>query len=117
MKSLFLFTSWGRGAYLDRWSFLHLLWGGVYAVVFRTLGFTITQGWWATLIVATAWEIYERLFGKIETIPNSILDVVLAVAGFALLHRFVPEGRVAVDAALALCLLLAISLLKFLSTR
>lgn len=76
---------------IDSWSFAHFLSG-------LALG-AAPLGWWTALSAIVGYEGFEGLLRRIrlkdgglfeyESWPNIAADIVLGLAGFAILHQFV----------------------------
>jgi hypothetical protein len=103
--ALFEFGSWGSGVYLDRWALVHFAWGFMFAAVFRMLGVPKKWAYGMMLCLALIWEAYEWYTGSHDRIQNSVLDVILASAGFWLMHRWWPKVKLTTDALTVLLIL------------
>lgn len=104
-RMMFEFGSWESGIYLDRWALVHFAWGFMLASVFRMLGFSKKLAYSIALSMMLFWEVYEWYTGSHDRIQNSALDVILASAGFWLMHRWWPRVKITTDALVVLLIL------------
>lgn len=114
-RALFEFSSWGQGVYLDRWSFLHFAWGFMLAAIFRMLGISKKWAYIFSLILMLGWEIAEWYTGSHDRIANSALDVLLASAGFWLMHYRWPKLKFITDALVVIVILDVTVVIKVIS--
>lgn len=110
-----VFSSWALGAYLDRWSFVHFAWGFMLASVLRILGVPKKWAYVIVLFLALIWEAYEWYTGSHDYPTNSLCDVLLASAGFWLMHRLWPKVKLTTDALTVLLILGATVVAKVLA--
>lgn len=82
MKTITRLFSWQDNAFLDLWSIVHILWGGI-------LGFVAIHKKWSfypSLVIATIliifWEYIEYVWGINESWTNILSDIVLGITGF-----------------------------------
>jgi hypothetical protein len=73
---------WMRGKAFDLWSIPHFLFGVLMAFVPYITGFSILTSLSLTLILAMAWEVYEKFKDIKETMQNSLLDILLPIVAF-----------------------------------
>lgn len=101
---------WREGEVLDFWSVPHLLAGALLAALGHYLGLAFWQVAIPSLVLLIGWEFFEMARGIDETVPNRIMDVVLGVAGFALMIAvFVSfDGNVAFSATAVVLFLWAV---------
>lgn len=80
------FNLWAEGKYIDFWTINHILAGAVIAGV----SVISSVPFWTIVIVlfslTIVWEIYETIKNIRETIENKILDVIVAMVGFAIIY-------------------------------
>jgi hypothetical protein len=114
-RALFEFGSWQSGVYLDRWAFVHFAWGFMLAAVFRMLGLPKKWAYSLALLMMLVWELYEWYTGSHDRIQNSVLDVILASAGFWLMHHWWPKVKLTTDALVVLLILGATLVVKVLA--
>ncbi|MFQ5661922.1 MAG: hypothetical protein ACE5F2_01580 [Candidatus Paceibacteria bacterium] len=80
------FNLWSEGKYIDFWTVNHIWAGAVIAGV----SVISSVPFWTSVIVlfslTIVWEIYETIKNIRETIENRILDVIVAVVGFAVIY-------------------------------
>jgi len=79
---------WQKGRVFDLWSIPHFLFGILMAFLPPLLGVSLLTTLALTLILAMLWEIYEKFVDIKETIPNSLLDIILPVAALTLTSYF-----------------------------
>lgn len=75
---------WQKGRAFDLWSIPHFLFGAIMAFVPPITGFSILTALSLTLILAMAWEIYEKFMDIKETMQNSLLDILLPIVAFTM---------------------------------
>jgi multidrug transporter EmrE-like cation transporter len=75
---------WKKGQVVDLWSVPHFLFGILMAFFPILIGFSIWASLVLTLLFAMLWEIYEKFIDIKETIPNSLIDILLPVLAFIL---------------------------------
>ncbi len=75
---------WQKGRAFDLWSIPHFLFGILTAFLPALIGISLLTALTLTLVLAMAWEIYEKFVDIKETIPNSLLDILLPVVAFTL---------------------------------
>ena len=73
--------TWGHGRYLDPWSFLHLLTGVLLGILWLWFEVSLWEALATTALLAVLYEGFEMWLEIIEDWQNSLLDVVVAVAG------------------------------------
>ncbi len=75
---------WRKGRAFDLWSIPHFLFGILTALLPSLIDMSLLTALTLTLLFAMAWEIYEKFVSIKETIPNSLLDILLPVVAFTL---------------------------------
>ncbi len=91
-------SSWSLGVYIDRWSFVHFGWGFMLAALLRMLGFSKKWAYVIALTLMVGWEFVELYLAGADRIQNSLMDILLASAGFWLMHYFWPRPGFKTDA-------------------
>lgn len=71
--------------YIDFWSAPHFLFGVLLGQVSRAFQVSLIFTGIAVVLVAILWEIFERIENIPEEKSNGIVDVVLAIFGFAII--------------------------------
>lgn len=103
-----------EGRFWDLWMIVHLLSGAALGIFFEltTLGFM--NAFLTTLFLAVVWEFVERkYFGVREEIENMIIDVFIALIGFAIAYTLaVPFGLV-VNIVIIAVLVLSIAFFNY----
>lgn len=80
---------WRKGRAFDLWSIPHFLFGILMGFVPPLTGISFLTTLSLTLILAMLWEVYEKLVEIKETVPNSLLDIVLPIVAFTLTSYFI----------------------------
>jgi hypothetical protein len=114
-RAIIEFGTWGQGVYLDRWSFVHFAWGFMLASVFRVLGISKKWAYIFSLMLMLGWEFVEWFGGSHDRIANSACDVILASAGFWLMHYQWPKLKLTTDALVVTVILAATVVAKVVS--
>lgn len=79
-------TIWDEGGYVDVWSINHTL-GGILSFLFIALtGIPLIIGFPIVIALAGIWEYYEYFKGIEETLPNRIIDILIAGVAFFVMH-------------------------------
>jgi len=76
--------SWDEGVYLDAWTVVHLLTGVAFAAGFLIFSKSLLLGLAIITLLTVVYEIGEYIFGILEHIHNSAVDVIVALAGYAI---------------------------------
>jgi hypothetical protein len=83
---------WEKGEGLDLWSIPHFVFGILTALAPAFIGISTKTALIWTIILGLLWEVYEKLAHIEETVLNSLFDIILPLAAFAittyLLTRF-----------------------------
>jgi len=112
-----VFSSWALGAYLDRWSFVHFGWGFMLASILRLLGISRGRAYLISLTLMLGWELMEWYTGSHDYLTNSLCDVLLASAGFWLMHWLWPRLKFQTDALVATAIIGATVIVKLWSDK
>ena len=75
---------WQKGRAFELWSIPHFLFGVLMAFLPPLFGTRILSALALTIILALAWELYEKLVAIKETVQNSLLDVILPIVAFTM---------------------------------
>jgi predicted tellurium resistance membrane protein TerC len=75
---------WQKGRAFDLWSIPHFLFGMLMAFLPPLFGISLLAALALTLILALAWEMYEKFVDIKETVQNILLDVILPIVAFTL---------------------------------
>ena len=76
---------WLKGGGFDLWSIPHFLFGVLMGMLPLLTGVSFVMGCVFTAFLAVSWEVFEKSILRVrETTQNVILDVVLALLGYAL---------------------------------
>ncbi len=75
---------WQKGKAFDLWSIPHFLFGVLMAFLPPFTGMSLLAALALTLILALAWEMYEKFVDIKETVQNSLLDVILPICAYVL---------------------------------
>lgn len=109
-----------EGQYVDLWTIPHVISGALIAYVLVGLGLDFWQGLGVSVIIGSAWELFEKFttLSYTEYVSNSFADIAFAQVGFILFfyvfHGLRPlHGRVL--AVVLLVLFLASVLLGWIS--
>lgn len=83
--------------YLDLWSIPHVLTGVIIALCAAWVGLAWWRGFLAALIIAVAWEAFEKItrYSSTEYASNQVSDVVMSLLGFALMYASVVRWNLA----------------------
>lgn len=73
---------WAEGRYLDLWSLVHVIGGGLLAGIFVFLEISLLYSFIASFLILLFWEIFETLRGIKEFPTNIVSDMVVGTAGF-----------------------------------
>lgn len=96
--------TWETGKYIDRWMFVHLIGGIAIGVVLDPVGVPIIWAALFTIVVMTAWELYEIAKGFEEPTINKVSDVVVSVLGMLIAYESIPSFGLNGDILLTLVL-------------
>lgn len=66
------------------WSIPHFIFGILFAFLPEMIGIPISTAFYAMLILALLWEVYEKFVDIKETILNSIFDIILPIVAYFL---------------------------------
>lgn len=77
---------WAKGKALDLWSIPHVLFGVLAGMVPSLTGTSFLTTFAYTIILALAWEVYEKLADIKETLLNSLFDIILPIFSLILTH-------------------------------
>lgn len=86
METIRILFSWNDGGFIDLWSIVHILSGGV-------MGSLAIHAWnktpfkkllWIAIFLIVLWEYAEYVVGILESFGNIFTDIVLGIAGFIL---------------------------------
>ena len=75
---------WEKRRGFDLWSIPHFLFGVLMGMFPALTGISFLTALALTFALAMLWELYEKLIGIRETVPNILLDVVLSIAACVL---------------------------------
>ena len=75
---------WKKGQVFDLWSVPHFFFGILTAFLPGLTGLSLLTALALTLILAMAWEIYEKFVDIKETMENSLFDIILPIVAFTL---------------------------------
>lgn len=75
---------WQKGRALDLWSIPHFLFGVLMSFLPQLIGISFLTALSLTIILALLWEIYEKFVSIKETVLNSLFDIILPLAAFAI---------------------------------
>lgn len=79
--------------YVDHWSLVHILNGGLYGFLAFTFGFKVAFAVILSLVAAILWELYENFMQDTESEQNSLMDILIAGVG-AVPAYFIPRALV-----------------------
>lgn len=105
MQPLFEFSSWGEGVLLDRWVFVHFVWGAMLAALLRMIGLSKKTSYLIALVLMLGWEAAEWILGTTSQLANGLFDVLLASAGFWLAYKIWPQKHFFSDALVTVVIL------------
>ena len=87
MKNFLISSWWSEGVYVDLWSLNHFLFGVIMASFFIWIGYNFLPSLFISVALMIAWEIFEVWHESIfEHAPNMIIDVVVGLLGFLIIH-------------------------------
>ena len=86
---------WWERPFVDLWTIPHTLLGVLVAALRLVVGASTLQGWYLLAVMAIVWEGIEYVTGisKVEAPTNSVTDVIVALAGYAVASAALPVLR------------------------
>ena len=85
-KEKWYLNIWDEGNYFDLWTVTHILAGLFFYGLFRIFNLDLEISFLFLMIFIILWEVYEVVFKIKESLGNKIIDFVLQIFAFFLMH-------------------------------